>query len=113
MSRMRIRIVCKRPPQPERVPGSPFRVAVWPSWYDVEVYAVDEAGVEHPIHDARAVTFSVREGEEANATITFGNVEAGVKPPPKPERAHDYAAVEQRTITQCNAMCDGCWRCEP
>lgn len=22
---MRIRIVCKRPPQPEQVPGSPFR----------------------------------------------------------------------------------------
>lgn len=76
---MRIRIVCKRPPQPEQVPGSPFRTMLWPSWYDAEVFAVDDAGVEHPIHAARAVSFSVREGEEATATITFGDVECDVE----------------------------------
>lgn len=88
----RIRITCKAKPQEHAPQGSQFPVILGsiPSFDDVEVALVDDDGAERSIHNVSSVSFSVREGEIATATLTFLDVEVDLDaeadlPPTRPE----------------------------
>ncbi len=70
----RIRITCKAPPDPPHVPGD-IRISWVPSWQDVRVVLVADDGAEHDVDNVLSVSFSVRAGEVATATLTFEDVE--------------------------------------
>lgn len=74
MSKVRIR--CRAPelaPSSER--GAFPCNGVVASWEHVSVVLVADDGTEHPMGDVTAVAFSCREGQEAEATLTFLNPE--------------------------------------
>ena len=70
----RLRITCKAPPDPPRVPGD-IRISWVPSWKDVRVVLAADDGTEHDVDNVELVTFSCRQGEVATATLTFVDVE--------------------------------------
>jgi hypothetical protein len=76
----RIRIVTKRPPQPERVPGYPRINGVQTSLVDCYFYAVADDGTEEPLHGVTAFAIDCSEPTEAlRATIQFVDVDIDIE----------------------------------
>lgn len=74
----RIRITCKAP-EPiqvkEFVPGYSAVCSIPASWTDVYVTLISDDGTEHAITNVEGVTWRVKQGEAATATLEFTDVD--------------------------------------
>ena len=79
MARIRIVTAPHRPPAPPN-PGWPTINGVMPSWTDVSITAIDDAGNETPIPGVTSVALHFKEGTEVlEATLTFVDIEIDVE----------------------------------